>query len=103
MVTAPLQKPCSARTRDDALAMREVAEGHEIANHTYNHPNLTKISPLQVQDELRKGAEAIKRAQQAIVRLQLAKRFFRARLAIGSQRDTAEQHRKLRGIQRDVR
>lgn len=48
--------------RYPALAMREVAEGHEIANHTYNHPNLTKISPLQVQDELRKGAEAIKRA-----------------------------------------
>lgn len=48
--------------RYPALAMREVAEGHEIANHTYNHPNLTKLSPAQVQDELRRGADAIKRA-----------------------------------------
>jgi peptidoglycan/xylan/chitin deacetylase (PgdA/CDA1 family) len=48
--------------RYPALAMREVAEGHEIANHTYNHPNLTKLTPAQIQDELRKGAESIKRA-----------------------------------------
>jgi peptidoglycan/xylan/chitin deacetylase (PgdA/CDA1 family) len=45
-----------------SLAMREVAEGHEIANHTYNHPNLTKLTPVQVQDELRRGADAIRRA-----------------------------------------
>lgn len=48
--------------RYPALAMREVAEGHEIANHTYDHPNLKKLSPAQVQDELKRGAEAIKRA-----------------------------------------
>jgi len=45
-----------------ALAMREVAEGHEIANHTYNHPNLKKLAQPQVEEELTKGAEAIKRA-----------------------------------------
>ncbi len=48
--------------RYPSLAMREVAEGHELANHTYNHPNLTKLTVEQVQDELRKGADAIRRA-----------------------------------------
>jgi peptidoglycan/xylan/chitin deacetylase (PgdA/CDA1 family) len=44
------------------LAEREVADGHEVASHTYSHPNLTKLTGEQVQSELLKGAEAIKRA-----------------------------------------
>ncbi|MDP0491751.1 MAG: polysaccharide deacetylase family protein [Verrucomicrobiota bacterium JB023] len=34
------------------ITRRIVAEGHEIGNHTWNHPNLTKLSPSKVRDEL---------------------------------------------------
>ncbi|MEP6756216.1 MAG: polysaccharide deacetylase family protein [Chthonomonadales bacterium] len=44
------------------LIQREVAEGHEVANHTYDHLNLTKLSPEQVQSQIKLGAEAIRRA-----------------------------------------
>lgn len=43
------------------LAKRIAAEGHEIANHTYSHPDLTKLKPNQVLEEIRKGEEAIRR------------------------------------------
>ena len=44
------------------LVQREVAEGHEVANHTYDHLNLTKLTSEQVQTQIRLGAEAIRRA-----------------------------------------
>ena len=34
------------------LLRREVAEGHEIGNHTFTHPNISAISPTQFQLEL---------------------------------------------------
>ena len=34
------------------LVRRIVAEGHEIGNHTYTHPNLSEISDLQIELEL---------------------------------------------------
>jgi cellulose synthase/poly-beta-1,6-N-acetylglucosamine synthase-like glycosyltransferase/peptidoglycan/xylan/chitin deacetylase (PgdA/CDA1 family)/spore germination protein YaaH len=34
------------------LLRREVAEGHEIGNHTFTHPNISTISPTQFQLEL---------------------------------------------------
>ena len=43
------------------LVAREMAEGHEIANHTYDHLNLKKLPPAEVQREIQLGAEAIKR------------------------------------------
>lgn len=44
------------------IARRIVAEGHEIGNHTYNHPNLTKLSNSGVRKELDTTREAIIRA-----------------------------------------
>jgi peptidoglycan/xylan/chitin deacetylase (PgdA/CDA1 family) len=43
------------------LAKRIAAEGHEIANHTYSHPDLTKLPPEQALKEIQDGAAAIKK------------------------------------------
>lgn len=43
------------------LAKRIAAEGHEIANHTYSHPDLTKLPPDEVIKEVQAGEEAIRR------------------------------------------
>lgn len=43
-----------------AETARKVAEqGSEIATHTWNHPNLAKLSPAQVQRELERSMDAI--------------------------------------------
>lgn len=49
---------------DEAPAMvkRIAQEGHEVANHTYNHVNLDKLSPEQAAAEIRQANEAIQRA-----------------------------------------
>jgi peptidoglycan-N-acetylglucosamine deacetylase len=44
------------------VAKRIVDEGHEIANHTYTHGNLAKMSNAGVRSELDRGRDAIKRA-----------------------------------------
>lgn len=36
-----------------------VADGHELGNHTFNHPSLTSLSDAQVRNELRTTATAI--------------------------------------------
>jgi len=36
------------------LARRVLAEGHEIANHSFSHPNLTALPDQQVEDEIKK-------------------------------------------------
>ena len=41
------------------IVAREVAEGHEVGNHTWSHPALTKISEARVQEELNKTSDAI--------------------------------------------
>ncbi|MBB6730020.1 polysaccharide deacetylase family protein [Cohnella sp. CBP 2801] len=38
------------KSPETAAAVR--AEGHEIGNHTYSHPHLTRLEPGQVRDEL---------------------------------------------------
>lgn len=43
------------------LATQIAAEGHEIANHTYSHPDLTKIAPDEVIKQVKDGEEAIRR------------------------------------------
>jgi peptidoglycan-N-acetylglucosamine deacetylase len=54
------------------LARRIVAEGHELANHTYSRPDLKRISPADLIRE-------IQSADEAIVRVTGVKpRFFRA-------------------------
>jgi len=35
------------------------ARGHEIASHTVTHPNLTKLSPAQLEQELRQSHELL--------------------------------------------
>lgn len=44
------------------LARRIAEEGHEIANHTYSHPDLTTISDEEVLQQIRDGEEAIRAA-----------------------------------------
>lgn len=41
------------------IVARMVREGHEVANHTWNHPYLTKISDTQIRSELQRTAKAI--------------------------------------------
>lgn len=44
------------------ILRRTVAEGHEIGNHTYTHPNLSKLSSAAVNAEITKCDDAIMRA-----------------------------------------
>jgi peptidoglycan/xylan/chitin deacetylase (PgdA/CDA1 family) len=44
------------------LVRREVMEGHELANHTYSHPNLPGSSTARASRELRRTQNAIRRA-----------------------------------------
>ncbi len=44
-----------------AIMRRIVAEGHEVANHTWSHPSLTSKSDAQIRTELQKSEEAILR------------------------------------------
>lgn len=44
------------------IVRRMVAEGHEVGNHSYNHPALTRLSPTKVAQEVKKTQEAIQRA-----------------------------------------
>ena len=41
------------------IARRIVAEGHEIANHTWTHPQLSRLSAARVADELRRTHETV--------------------------------------------
>ena len=41
------------------IIRRMVAEGHEVANHTWNHPSLTSLSDDQIRQELRSSEEAV--------------------------------------------
>lgn len=49
-----------AETYSD-LAKRIAAEGHEIGNHTYSHPDLTTMQPGEVIAQIQKGEETIRR------------------------------------------
>jgi peptidoglycan-N-acetylglucosamine deacetylase len=51
----------SVDTHPDVLR-RTVAEGHEIGNHSYTHPLLSKLSDSQVLQEMRRCHEAVGRA-----------------------------------------
>lgn len=41
------------------IVARAAAEGHEIGNHTWDHPALTKCSDARVQEEVNKTSDAI--------------------------------------------
>lgn len=42
-----------------ALVQRELAEGHQVGNHSYTHPVLSKMSDEAVRSELQKTQDAI--------------------------------------------
>jgi peptidoglycan/xylan/chitin deacetylase (PgdA/CDA1 family) len=42
------------------LTLQILAEGHELANHTYTHPNITKLKPEEVVSEVLRTRAAIK-------------------------------------------
>src|SRR2546427_6572239 len=44
------------------IVAREAREGHEIANHSWSHPNLAKMSDAGVRDQLHKTEDAIRSA-----------------------------------------
>lgn len=44
------------------LVAREAREGHEVANHSWSHPNLAKMSDDGVRGQLRRTNDAIKSA-----------------------------------------
>src|SRR5438477_11250229 len=44
------------------IVVREVREGHEIANHSWSHPNLAMMSDDGVRRQLRKTEDAIRSA-----------------------------------------
>lgn len=48
----------NAAAHPEILA-RAMAEGHEIGNHTWDHPQLTKLSDVRVQEEVNKTSDAI--------------------------------------------
>ncbi|MDY5973334.1 polysaccharide deacetylase family protein [Streptococcus hyovaginalis] len=51
-----------SKVEDQAqLVKRMVADGHEIGNHTWSHPNLTHLSEAAVRQELTLTNEAIKK------------------------------------------
>ncbi|MGY3034161.1 chitooligosaccharide deacetylase [Bradyrhizobium sp. USDA 4354] len=44
------------------LIRRMIAEGHEVANHTMTHPDLSRCGPAEVHDEVLTASEAIRLA-----------------------------------------
>ena len=48
--------------RHPELVVQEAAEGHEVANHTYNHIRLPTLTEHGIARELKEGAKAIERA-----------------------------------------
>src|SRR4051794_26235417 len=44
------------------LVRQEVRAGHAIGNHTWDHPDLTTLTPRQVRSQIDRTARAIKRA-----------------------------------------
>jgi peptidoglycan/xylan/chitin deacetylase (PgdA/CDA1 family) len=51
----------NAQNHPDILA-RAVAEGHEIGNHSWSHPQLSKISEARLQEEISNTSDAIFKA-----------------------------------------
>lgn len=51
----------AVKTYPDIVA-REFKEGHVLANHTWSHPQLTKISDSKINKEISSTLEAIKKA-----------------------------------------
>jgi peptidoglycan/xylan/chitin deacetylase (PgdA/CDA1 family) len=48
--------------RYEAIVHRIAAEGHEIANHSYNHPDFRTLSDDQMRVEIRRGTASVESA-----------------------------------------
>ncbi len=44
------------------ILQRAISEGHEVANHVWDHPVLTKINPQELSSQLARTSEAIRAA-----------------------------------------
>ena len=44
---------------NEDIIRRMVAEGHEVANHSWSHPNFTKLSPDQIKQEVEQTQAAL--------------------------------------------
>jgi peptidoglycan-N-acetylglucosamine deacetylase len=42
-----------------AIVKRAFDEGHRVGNHSYNHPDLTKLSATQVRDQIKRTEDLI--------------------------------------------
>lgn len=49
----------SAIPGNEAILKQIVADGHEVANHTWNHPALTTLSPEQIRQEIQQTQDMI--------------------------------------------
>lgn len=74
------------------LLRREVAEGHEIGNHTFTHPNIANISRAQLRFEL----SATQRLFESVLGLQ--SHLFRSPYAEDAEPETADQVRPLEQV-----
>ncbi|MEU6779641.1 polysaccharide deacetylase family protein [Nonomuraea angiospora] len=45
-----------------AFVKRMVAEGHEVGNHSYSHPDFTKSDAATIRNEIKKTQDAVKKA-----------------------------------------
>ncbi len=59
-------------TSSPDLVKRMVEEGHNVANHTYNHPNMSKISTME---SFRKEIEDLENAYKGITNQELTKYY----------------------------
>jgi peptidoglycan/xylan/chitin deacetylase (PgdA/CDA1 family) len=48
--------------RNPDLVARALREGHTIGNHSWDHPNLTELSPADVRSQLERTSDAIEQA-----------------------------------------
>lgn len=52
-----------SKVADNTGALQRMsAEGHEIGNHTWSHPDLTELSPQEIETELQRTDQAITQA-----------------------------------------
>jgi peptidoglycan-N-acetylglucosamine deacetylase len=47
------------------IVRRIAAEGHEIGNHTWNHPQLTKLSPAALREEIDRTSSTSQRLSES--------------------------------------
>jgi peptidoglycan/xylan/chitin deacetylase (PgdA/CDA1 family) len=55
-----------ATAEGSAIAERIAAEGHQIGNHSYNHPNLTRLDSAEIEREISETEELIGRLDRGV-------------------------------------